>query len=241
MSLPKWKTAALLLLIAGLVLAGGLVTHHIFRRPRDPSPLVRLPDPSNPSARDWRPDPSLLKRLKTEFSFTALGGPDEPGNVQRFHYSLKFPDGASYFIRPLAQDLPIQSELKGKLPYAYSSSNEENIFDIPGGGRLLVYVKRASPEELEGRHFERSWDELMNQHQVARNFGGLEYDDIEEGMVNGSTFYRAPVTSKWRRGYAYVSDDGERAIYLVFTVPNDNGFEDAEKLAEAVVLTWQKH
>ena len=59
--------------------------------------------------------------------------------------------------------------------------------------------------------------------------------------MTGSTFYRARVTSNWRRGYAYVSYDGEQAIYLVFTVPHQNGSEDAEKLAEAVVLTWQKH
>jgi hypothetical protein len=71
---------------------------------------------------------------------------------------------------------------------------------------------------------------------------GLELGNIEEGFVNGSTFYRARMTihHEGRRGYAYASYDGERVIYLVFAVTNQDGFEDAEKLAEAVVLTWQK-
>jgi hypothetical protein len=223
MSIPKLKIAALVLLIAGLVLAGALVTYHMLS-----------PHSTTPSAPpDWRPDPALLNRLKTEFAFTPREAEDEQGKVQRSHYSLKFPDD-SHLIA-LGQFLPIQS--------GHQSSNEENAFSIAGGGWLLVYVKRASPEERAGKPFERSWNELKNQYQVARNFGGLEHGDIEEGIVNGSTFYRARVTcnNKGSRGYAYVSYDGEQVIYLVFKVPNENGSKDAEKLTEAVVLTWKKH
>jgi hypothetical protein len=222
MSLPKLKTAALVLLIAGLVLAAGLVTYHIFGK--------LLGHSNTPPV--WRADPALQTRLKTEFAFTPREAEDEQGKVQRSHYSLKFPDD-SHLIA-LGQFLPMQA--------VNQSSNEENAFSITGGGWLIVYVKRASPEERAGKPFERSWNELKNQYQVARNFGGLEHGDIEEGIVNGSTFYRARVTCKGSRGYAYVSYDGEQVIYLVFKVlPNQNGSEDAEKLAEAVVLTWQKH
>jgi hypothetical protein len=231
MSLPKLKTAVLVLLIAGFVLAAGLVTYHTFGK--------LLGHSNTPPV--WRADPALQTRLKTEFAFTPREAEDEQGMVQRSHYSLIFPDGAEYSLHHLGM-LPIEAGLQGKLPVKYESSNEENFFVIPGGGLLLVYVKRASPEERAGKPFERSWNELQKQHQVGRNFGGLEHGDIEEGIVNGSTFYRARVTCKGSRGYAYVSYDGEQVIYLVFRVlPNQNGSEDAEKLAEAVVLTWQKH
>jgi hypothetical protein len=189
MSLPKLKTAALVLLIAGLVLAAGLVTHYILGRPKNSAPP------------EWRPDPALLTRLKTEFSFTSREAEDEQGKVQRSHYSLKFPDDAQLIA--LGQFLPIQT--------VNQSSNEEEVFST-GGAYLLVYHKRASPEERAGKPFERSWNELMKQRQVARNFRGLEHGDIEEGKVNGSTFYRARVTCNGRRGYAYVSYDGEQVI-----------------------------
>jgi hypothetical protein len=249
MSLQKLRTAALALLVAGLVLAGGLVTNHILGGPLDPFAYVNPPLPSTPPAQkppppEWRPDPALQTRLKTPFSF--IYSPGE--GFQPFHYTLKLPDGTRYYDA-LADNWTIQSGIQAKVP-GYHPQTEwmghgrvryvlTNSFHIPGGAGLMVVVNVTSSEEHKGRPFgvldRWALEAVLRQWQPP-----LEHGDIEEGIVNGSTFYRARVTSNRDRGYAYETYDGERAIYLLITMPNQDGFEDAEKLAEAVVLTWQK-
>jgi len=217
----------------------------------------RTADAPKPDPPDWSPDPALLSELKTEFRFddyhtrfladywgTSGQSQRSPKETHRFHYTIKLPDGARFTphgsgrlfpnIDEYSFDLTNWDGIRGQ---HFGENDSTNI----GALHFYVYIKVASPEDRQGKPFERSWDELKKQPQVARNCPGLEHGDVDEGRVNSATFFRARLTShNNQRGYAYVSYDGEEVVHIVFMVVNTGDSEAVLKHAEAVVLTWQR-